>query len=122
MLIRDKKIHKITTSTQNLPVGITEEVEPQASTLTLERNDIFILITDGLAEQVNSSGEEYSIERLYKMVIAHEDRSLEEIREHILSDFKQFKGEIPFHDDVTFLLVRYPEEEEFEDEVQWEQS
>ncbi len=122
MLIRNRKIHKIQTSTQNLPVGITDEVEPQASALTMERNDIVILITDGLAEQVNSSGEEYSLERLYKIVIDNEEHSLEEIRETILNDFHEFKRDIPFHDDVTFLLLRYPEEEEFEEDVEWEES
>ncbi len=123
MLIRKKKLHKINTSTQNLPVGITDEVTPKGSSIVLERNDIVILITDGLAEQVNAAGEEYSLERLYRIVIDNEDKSLEEIREFILSDFHSFKKDIPFHDDVTFLLVRYPEEEEnIEEELEWEKT
>jgi phosphoserine phosphatase RsbU/P len=122
MLIRKKKLHKINSSSKNLPVGITDKIDPQLGFLKLERDDMVILVTDGLAEQVNQEGEEYSVERLYRLVIKHEDRSLEEIREIVLADFSSFKKDAPFYDDVTFLLLRYPKEEEFDETFEWEKS
>lgn len=119
-LIRDGRVHSIASSESNLPVGITEDIEPKVVGLPLKRGDIMLLVTDGLTEQQNQSGDEYPLKRLYKILTENSQESLEELRESILADFHSFKQDAPYHDDVTFMLIRYPHEEEFEEDIEWE--
>jgi phosphoserine phosphatase RsbU/P len=119
-LIRDGRVHSIASSDANLPVGITPAIDPQVAGITLVRGDILLLITDGLTEQQNQSGEEYPLKRLYTILTKHSTESLEELRERILADFHSFKQDTPYHDDVTFMLIRYPHEEEFDEDIEWE--
>ena len=79
-----------------------------------------VLVTDGLTEQQNESGEEYPIKRLYHILTEYSQESLEELRERILDDFHSFKEDAPYHDDVTFMLIRYPHEEVLEEDIEWE--
>ena len=121
-LIRDGRLHKINTSADNLPVGITPHIDPQMGVITLQRRDIVVLVTDGLSEQKNNQGIEYSMNRMHRIILAHQEDSLEEIREHVLEDFHTFKQDAPYHDDVTFMLIRYPDEEEFDADFEWEKE
>ncbi len=120
-LVREGRIHSIESSESNLPVGITPDVDPRVVGLTLKRGDIMVLVTDGLTEQQNESGEEYPIKRLHGIINEYAEESLEELRERILMDFHAFKQDAPYHDDVTFMLIRYPHEEEFDQDIEWEQ-
>jgi len=121
-LIRDGRLHTITTSSDNLPVGITAHIDPQVGALTLQRKDIIIVVTDGLSEQKNNQGVEYSMKRMHNIVLSRCEDSLEEIREHIVEDFHTFKEDAPYHDDVTFMLIRYPDEEEFNEDFEWDKN
>src|SRR6056297_1187410 len=119
-LLRDGRIRSIESSEKNLPVGITPDLDPGVIGLTLKRGDIMVLVTDGLTEQQNESGEEYPIKRLYHILTEYSQESLEELRERILDDFHSFKEDDPYHDDVTFMLIRYPHEEVLEEDIEWE--
>ncbi|MGC9312980.1 MAG: PP2C family protein-serine/threonine phosphatase, partial [Sediminispirochaetaceae bacterium] len=121
-LIRNGKLHTISTSADNLPVGITPHIDPQMGAITMQRRDMVVLVTDGLSEQTNDLGIEYSMNRMHRIILAHQDDNLEEIREYILEDFHSFKQDAPYHDDVTFMLIRYPDEEEFDEDFEWDKE
>lgn len=115
--LRNNKLLRVVTATDNLPVGISPEFKPKPSTLRLLREDMLILVTDGLTEQQDSKGEEYSMERLLRLVQKHKDQGPEAIRDKIRSDFNAFRGDAPYHDDVTFLILRYPDAQEAEKDI-----
>ncbi len=114
-LIRDGKSNKTASDMDNLPVGVTEDLEPKAGALKLEYNDIIMTITDGLVEQKDASGRCYEMKQLQDLVKSHRDCSLEEIRDAVLLDFETFRQDTPYHDDMTFLLIRYPHPDEAEE-------
>jgi serine phosphatase RsbU (regulator of sigma subunit) len=67
--------------------------------------DIFVLHSDGIYETTNASGEEYSLERLGRIVAAC-NGTAEEIRDTVLRDLEQFRGAGAQEDDVTIVVVR----------------
>ncbi|HEX9458875.1 MAG TPA: PP2C family protein-serine/threonine phosphatase [Thermoanaerobaculia bacterium] len=67
--------------------------------------DIFVLHSDGIYETTNAAGEEYSLERLGRIVAAC-DGTAEEIRDTVLRDVEQFRGAAAQEDDVTIVVVR----------------
>ncbi len=114
-LIREGKSNRIASEMDNLPVGVTESLEPKAGALTLKYNDIIMTITDGLVEQKDASGQCYEMRQLQDLIKIYRDCSLEEIRDAVLLDFETFRQDTPYHDDMTFLLIRYPHPDEAED-------
>lgn len=116
-MVRGDKVIKVATSTENLPVGITDHIDPKPAVITLRRQDMIILVTDGLTEQQNLSGEEYSMERLFRLVKEYRHEGPEAVRDRVRSDFNLFRGDAPYHDDVTFMLLRYPDAKEAESDL-----
>ena len=111
-LIRGGRVMKMTSSMDNLPVGISEDLIPKAGRLKLEFGDILVTLTDGLVEQKNPNGHFYDMERMEDLVKVNHEDALEDIRDRILEDFEYFRQDTPYHDDMTFLLIRYPLPEE----------
>jgi serine phosphatase RsbU (regulator of sigma subunit) len=67
--------------------------------------DVFVLHSDGIYETTDAAGEEYSLERLGRIVAAC-DGTAEEIRDTVLRDVEQFRGAGAQEDDVTIVVVR----------------
>jgi serine phosphatase RsbU (regulator of sigma subunit) len=67
--------------------------------------DTFILHSDGIYETTNASGDEYGLDRLARVVAAC-DGTAEEIRDAVLRDVDEFRGDEPQQDDVTLVVVR----------------
>jgi phosphoserine phosphatase RsbU/P len=125
-LLREEKFLKVDTDSGNLPIGIAQRIEVKPSTISLQRKDMIILVTDGLTEQQNLKGEEYSLQRLFRTIRRYKMEGPESIRDRIRSDFNIFRGDAPYHDDVTFMLIRYPDISEVEEDldpshtIQWD--
>ena len=111
-LIRDGRLVKVSAEMDNLPIGITDDISPRAGAMNLEYGDIILTVTDGLVEQRDHTGETYDMTRMQDLIRMNSGISLEDIRDNILMDFEFFRQDTPYHDDMTFLLIRYPHPEE----------
>ena len=80
-----------------------------AQSRTLEPGDLLGLMTDGVFEQENASGEQYGEDRVEALVRAHRDRPMQELLERIFTEVEAHRGEVAQSDDVTVLLVRRTE-------------
>lgn len=111
-LIRGGRLVKVSAEMDNLPVGITDRITPRAGAMSLNYGDIILTVTDGLVEQRDHRGKEYDMTRMQDLIRMNSELSLEDIRDNILMDFESFRQDTPYHDDMTFLLIRYPHPEE----------
>jgi len=111
-LIRGGKHISLTSEMENLPIGIVEDLEPKAGRLNLVYGDIILTVTDGLVEQKDQRGECYNISNMHDLIRLNSVCPLEDIRDTILTDFEAFRQDTPYHDDMTFLLIRYPHPED----------
>ncbi|HYH09601.1 MAG TPA: PP2C family protein-serine/threonine phosphatase [Thermoanaerobaculia bacterium] len=83
-----------------LPVAIPQRVLP------LTPGDTFVLHSDGVYESRNVDEESYGFERLERVVRDHGGGAAEELRNAILRDVAEFRGEMEQDDDVTVVVCR----------------
>ncbi|MEM7586445.1 MAG: PP2C family protein-serine/threonine phosphatase [Acidobacteriota bacterium] len=71
------------------------------------RNDVFLLYTDGIAETMNSRRDLYGNQRLVQRFRdCARDRTAKEIRDTLLGDVWNFKGDSEQTDDITIVVVK----------------
>lgn len=76
--------------------------------LPLDKGDVIVLYTDGIAEARNMSGEMYGLERLKKAVELYAPQyGSEGIVYHVARDFSRYVQEHIQEDDVTLIAIRY---------------
>lgn len=90
-----------------LPLGTALGNSLRQGTVPFQRDDIFLLYTDGIAETVNSRQDLYGNEKLRARLRAtSHDRSAKEIRDTLLGDVWNFKGDGEQTDDITIVVVK----------------
>lgn len=91
-----------------LPLGTRLGARFRQTTTRLAPGDALIYYTDGLTEMSNSSGDLYGVDRLIQVVTeaTATHRGAREVRNAILADLANFKGDTRRLDDVTFVVVK----------------
>jgi phosphoserine phosphatase len=90
-----------------IPLGMMPTLRPRASrSFEMAPGDIIGLLTDGIFEYQDRSGELFGEERVGALVIAHGDAPMAGLVERIVSEVEAFAGGAPQNDDMTILLVR----------------
>lgn len=87
----------------NLPIGLLADAQYSSDSLKLEEGDRIILVTDGVTEAEDASGEFFGEERLEFAAAATEDACFE----HVFASIKQFCGSTPLSDDCTLVELIY---------------
>lgn len=110
-LFRAGKLRRVSTNNQNLPIGVQPEVTPALSRFKPQENDILMIVTDGLLEQESGRGEVFSLESVVEILIAHHQKPVEAINDRIISEFEDFRGNHHLNDDVTYIMVKFREQD-----------
>lgn len=99
--------------TPSLPLGTPLPGNFQQQVVSFEPGDVFLLYTDGIAETCNDRTDAYGNDRLQdrlgQFARTHprgSQRSVREIRDTLLSDIVQFKGDAEQTDDITVVTLR----------------
>jgi serine phosphatase RsbU (regulator of sigma subunit) len=90
-----------------LPFGIDSAAEYRSRAIKLGAGDLLVIFTDGLAEAVNSAGEEYGEPRLETRVAGFKNESASAVLSALMSDVDVFVGPARQHDDITCLAARF---------------
>lgn len=97
----------------SLPLGTPLKGSFQQTTTSFDPADVFLLYTDGIAETCNDKIEAYGNERLGQRLAtiggpqhSGDHRSARDIRDTLLSDIVQFKGDCEQTDDITVVVLR----------------
>jgi Stage II sporulation protein E (SpoIIE) len=89
------------------PLGTFLEAEYQTVRRPLAAGDLLISFTDGLVEARNARGQEYGEARLQRAVArAAASYTAREVRDAILGDLANFKGDQEQADDLTLVVMR----------------
>ncbi|MFW6215862.1 MAG: SpoIIE family protein phosphatase [Alkalispirochaetaceae bacterium] len=110
-LFRDSKLMRLNTNQQNLPIGVAPDIEAKVDTFRPRRGDTLFMITDGLIEQTDMTGETYSLERIARVLRSNASEPVEILADRLGSDFNSFRGKRSLNDDVTFALMRFEPQE-----------
>ncbi len=85
-------------------LGVFPSWPYEDSSIKLKLGDRLLLFTDGITEAESTSGEEFGEERLVASAQAGVEKTAVELKEHLMSDVKQFCGE-QFRDDATLIVI-----------------
>ncbi|HVG06218.1 MAG TPA: PP2C family protein-serine/threonine phosphatase, partial [Thermoanaerobaculia bacterium] len=89
------------------PLGTFLDARYEPVRAPLAPGDLLIFYTDGLVEARNAQDQEYGDARLQKAVArAADSRTAREIRDAVLGDLSNFKGDHEQVDDITVVVVR----------------
>jgi sigma-B regulation protein RsbU (phosphoserine phosphatase) len=110
-MYRNGKLLNIKTNQNNLPIGISPDLNPKIGSFTPLPDDLVFVITDGLIEQENLSGEIYSLKRIAAIFADTGGEGVELVSDRLYQDFHRFRGKRPLADDVSWLLMRFVEQE-----------
>jgi serine phosphatase RsbU (regulator of sigma subunit) len=87
-------------------MGILPDAQFSNTTLTLEPGDILTLFTDGITEQENEGGDEFSLDRLKKIIVSREAEPAATIIADIVEAVSTFAGTKEQSDDLTVLVAK----------------
>jgi CHASE2 domain-containing sensor protein len=90
---------------EGMALGLFES-EFSDEKLSLERDDVVVLYTDGVTEAINLKGEEYGTERLTAVVKKNKNLPCKEIVDLVYKDITHFTGKAPQHDDITVIVIK----------------
>jgi len=91
---------------EGVPLGLLENVDYQATSVTLERGDVLAFFSDGLIEAANSNHEEFGARRLENVLRENASRPIGEILEITFAEITRHEAGEPRRDDQTLLLFR----------------
>lgn len=105
LLVRDGKIIKLRKG--GMILGVMKTEDPYITeTLQLQKNDLLVFFTDGITEAMDKKQNEYSDERLEKLVLLLNNKSSKEVLKLIQSDVKSFTSGAMQSDDITLLVLK----------------
>lgn len=88
------------------PLGYMDQTQlAEATEIIMQPGDILGLISDGIYEYENASGEQFGQERLAEVVDAHGRGDMEGLVQKIMQATRTHGGPVPQADDITIVLV-----------------
>lgn len=82
-------------------MGAFKDTKYASSDISVGRGDILCLYTDGITESVNSSMEEYSLQRIASVISCRTSSTTEDITKAVLDDVDAYSDSSLFADDRT---------------------
>jgi sigma-B regulation protein RsbU (phosphoserine phosphatase) len=104
LLYKDGRCGKIELT--GFPLGIFEDVTYDEWGVTLDRGDILVFHSDGIAETANAEGQFFGTERLRKLVEQHHGLTATELSDRILTEVDLFNNGAPLSDDRTLVIAK----------------
>ncbi|MGH9327247.1 MAG: SpoIIE family protein phosphatase [Terriglobia bacterium] len=104
ILVRGRRINTI--RAEGVPLGLLDQVEYEEASLTIEKDDLLAMYSDGLVEAVNPRREEFGNRRLENLLRGHPRHKVSEIIERLFKEIASFEQGRPSRDDQTLLLLR----------------
>ena len=88
------------------PLGVRLPVDIPQRTLDLRAGDVFVLHSDGIYETLNERGDSYGLDRLTQVVRERVHDDAEDVRDAIIADVEQFRGNALQEDDLTVVVAK----------------
>jgi sigma-B regulation protein RsbU (phosphoserine phosphatase) len=87
-------------------IGLMEDYQIHAESLTLSPGDVLLLYTDGITEATNAGNEPFGINRLADVVQGNARQPAQELVRAVRQSLSAFCGDKPMEDDITMLVCK----------------
>ncbi|MFN3659996.1 MAG: SpoIIE family protein phosphatase, partial [Brevinematales bacterium] len=106
LLKQNGEIHKLPAQTPFL--GKFENLSFPTKKLSLNAGDKIILYTDGITETKNHEHALFGEGHFMDILVQNSTLSPEELTSLVLHEIDKFRGNMPYGDDITLLVVEFP--------------
>ncbi len=89
-----------------VPLFTDNEIVYGVGRVQLEPGDLLFIFTDGVAEAVNETGEEFGESRIVPAILSMPSGTAAAVLNRVMSDVNTFVGYARQHDDITALVLR----------------
>lgn len=90
-----------------MPLGAMAKTNYDALNLKVSSGDALLMLSDGMPEQLNASGEMFGYERIVSNFLQVADKPAQEIIDHLKDSGSDWIDDRDPDDDVTFVVVKY---------------
>ena len=90
-------------SIKQIPITAKRDFQYMSKKVNINSDDVFMLLTDGLTEVVNSENEEFGIERIEDLLVDNINLSAHKLFSKLLAEIRNYGQQ---RDDQTMLLIR----------------
>jgi len=105
LLIRNGEIIKLNIG--GIVLGVMKTVTPYESReISLQKEDVIVMFTDGVSEAMNTKGEEFSDERLENTAKRISHKSSPEILQDIRQEVINYTAGALQSDDITLMVIK----------------
>ncbi len=91
---------------QGIPLGGLRNEKYDLLNMKFKKDDVLIMLSDGLPEAVNKNNEMYDYERIREFILKNISKSADEIKTLLLQELDNWMDGIIPDDDVTFVVVK----------------
>lgn len=92
---------------RGMPVGVTAEARYEEGVIGLAPGDRIVLLSDGILETRDASGEIFGDARFKASLERHAGRDEKGLLQSVVEDTRAFAGGRRGHDDVSMLVIAY---------------
>jgi sigma-B regulation protein RsbU (phosphoserine phosphatase) len=92
--------------TGGIVLGIMEDFSFEEETISLKKDDVLVIYSDGITEAMNDREEQFGERQLGAVIKKHRNNSAEELIEKIISAAKKHAGSYPQSDDMTIVVLK----------------
>lgn len=96
-------------SLKGIPLGTFAMSSIEEKEIALAPGDVVVLMTDGVTELLNTSGQMYETKLIEEQLKESSKLSSREIINQLVSKANLWRGEEPLHDDMTLLILKIKE-------------
>jgi sigma-B regulation protein RsbU (phosphoserine phosphatase) len=107
LVMEGAKLMRLGSETANPPLGVLPALSPMTLGYHLKQGSLLVLFTDGVIDQTNGNGRDYTEQRLWSLLKGHGGLSPQQLSEKLTADLASFRGEAPQRDDITFVIMKY---------------
>ncbi|MDH5405126.1 MAG: SpoIIE family protein phosphatase, partial [Candidatus Aminicenantes bacterium] len=104
ILDRKGKIHRLESC--GLCLGVLPSVNYEAKKVALNPGDVALLFTDGITESLNKENEEYSEDKLIRLLKKHSNLPAQKLLERIFDEVNSFTSGAEQIDDMTLVVIK----------------
>ncbi len=108
LLVRDGNIIKLKTGGMILGV-MTTVIDYEFEMIQLKRDDVIVMYTDGITEAMDTDKNEYTEERLQKLVLEKSKYPAQKILDEIIKDVSEHTSGAEQSDDITCCVFKIKE-------------
>lgn len=94
---------------EGVPIGLLDDREYEEVEVHVEPGDTILFFSDGVEDQLNSSGADYSRSRVSALLKRHADQPAQSIADAFFASLDEFRGSTAITDDQTVVVMKVAE-------------